>query len=135
MRIIFFIGLVALLSACVNPLTPAEIKDLETRSIAFLEPGKTSREEVITEFGAPTSVFENERIFTYRMVLTDRSGLTTSVGYSAGGPHPRSASGYHLVVVFDSNGIVARYRLLKPGKFREPAEEIESMTAPDRQQQ
>ena len=132
MRALIIAGMVAFVTACVAPLQPEEIRALEDRSVAFIVPGKTTREDVLTHFGAPTKAFEGERIFTYRMTLSETVGLTTSPGYQyPNGTTTRRVHGYHLVVIFDRDGKVARYRLLKPGTFRNPVEAIKTETTPD----
>ncbi len=131
-RVFTMIVVALVIGACARQLTPVEIRSLESRSVAFIKPGSTTREEVLTEFGAPTDVFENERIFTYRMILRDRVGLT-SVSGTPGVAYdvPRFVGGYHLIIVFDAQGIVVRYRLLKPGDFHEPPENIETKAVSD----
>ncbi len=101
-RISFVIGL-ALLGACAGgpEITVAEA---ERKYLDYLKVGQTTREEVISRFGAPTAVFENERILTYRLRLTAERGFDNSYRYL--GTHG-------LTVVFDRTGRLEKYKLRK----------------------
>ncbi len=125
------IVVVMAVAACATQRTPAETSALEQKSIAFLEPGKTTREEVLINLGVPTAVFEKERIFTYRMVLHDREGL---IVVAHGLPGPRYGlpgfGNYHLIVVFDQGDAVTRYRVLKPGHYRDPVKHVQGKGRP-----
>ncbi len=114
------------LAACAGGKTPDELRALARQSVAFLEDGRTTREEALTTLGVPTAVFEDERILTYRMYLHDEAGLVVvrhgPPGPRYGGPYDAQSVGdYHLILVFDTKSVLARHKLLKPGRYREPS--------------
>jgi hypothetical protein len=109
------------LAACAGGKTPDELRALARQSVAFLEDGGTTREEALTTLGVPTAVFEDERILTYRMYLHDKAGLVV-VRHGPPGPrYWRAVGDYHLILVFDTKSVLARHKLLKPGRYREPS--------------
>ncbi len=101
-RIAVVIGL-ALLTGCANAPN-VTVAEAERKYLDYLKVGQTTREEVISRFGAPAAVFENERILTYRLGLTTERGFVNSY---------RSWGAYGLTVVFDRSGRLEKYKLLK----------------------
>ena len=97
--IVVLIGLAACAGAPKISVAEADRKYLD-----YLKVGQTTREEVISRLGAPAAVFENERILTYRLGLTDDRGFVNSY---------RPWGSYGLTVVFDGTGRLEKYKLLK----------------------
>ncbi|HZK81441.1 MAG TPA: hypothetical protein VFC46_10250 [Humisphaera sp.] len=95
--------------------TPAE---LSSKPVAFLRSGKVSEDDLLLHFGTPTGRFENDRVLTWRLGLTYMREL---------GPASRSVlpfgdgadwqdTLYDLVVVFDGNQTMKRFRLIPVGQ-------------------
>ena len=124
-RVLACLLVIGFLAACVDALSEEEKIASLNRSIAFIEPGKTTRSDILLHFGSPTAVFEQERIFTYRMYLHPVQGLR-SVPHGAPGPsHGVPALGnIHFIIVFDAAGVVERHEVLMPGEYRDPAQSI-----------
>jgi outer membrane protein assembly factor BamE (lipoprotein component of BamABCDE complex) len=69
--------------------------------------GKTSKSEVVMEFGPPTKTMENEKMFFYEWSETSTStiplyGGTTTITKS-------------LIILFDDNGVVKSHKITKTG--------------------
>jgi hypothetical protein len=76
--------------------------------LSFLEDGKTSRDEVLLKLGNPSSKFEGERIFTYKI------GGDKEKGYRVLYPCPRwEGVGYSMILVFDENSILSKHSLIQ----------------------
>lgn len=81
---------------------------------AFVQDGRTTREEALLKFGVPARQFEGGRILTWRLRV-DPPGTVGPLGSSAAATDPRYATwppgthGYDLVLVFDAQGRVERH--------------------------
>jgi len=93
------------LAGCATPI-PGASPDL----LAFLQIGKTTREEVLLKLGQSSASFEHERILTYRIgedpsqgryVITPRAMM------------PWQKVHYSLVLVFDEDGRLQKQNLVK----------------------
>ena len=67
--------------------------------------GKTTKSDVVMEFGPPTKTMENEKMFFYTWSETSKStiplyGGTTTVTRS-------------LIILFDDNGVVKSHKIAK----------------------
>ncbi len=77
--------------------------------LAFLQEGKTTREQVIMTLGQPSGVFEKETIMAYRI------GHDRRQGYFIVSPKqtmPWAFVRYSLVLLFDENGVLREHRLV-----------------------
>ena len=83
---------------------PPTLAEVETKHLAFLELNRTTREEILVKLGTPSSVFENERILTYRLRLNPEEGFVNS---------PYAFYHYGLTFVFDRDGRLSNYKLRK----------------------
>jgi hypothetical protein len=97
-------------------LSPAEPATLENSGYGFIRDGVSSRDELTTRIGQPVYEFENRRILVYRCHSSDNRVSLYSVGpvepynpRDMPSPHPELCS---VVLVFDSNGILARHSLV-----------------------
>lgn len=95
----------ALLSCAPMPT----VEELDQQYFGEFESGRTSRADVIMQWGLPTATFENDRILTYRMAIF--RGGELGVVPRLGERVYRHA--YHLVLVFDEKGLLTRYKLLR----------------------
>jgi len=69
--------------------------------------GKTTKQEVILEFGAPKKTLENEKIYIYEWSET----FEKKVGIYGG----TTTSIYQLTVIFDDNGIAKKSKIVQVG--------------------
>ena len=98
-----------LLTGCVTP--PDARKDL----LAFLEAGRTTREEVLLKLGQPSGSFEQERIFTYRIGQYGEQGyyiVSPKVVLPAQGATWQNVH-FSLVLVFDEQGRLRKHQLIR----------------------
>lgn len=98
----------ALLAGCVTP--PNARSDL----LAFLEAGKTTREEAILKLGQPSGSFEQDRILTYRIGRYGEQGyfiISPKVILPAQGASWQNVR-FSLVLVFDEAGRLRKHELV-----------------------
>lgn len=98
-----------LLTGCVTP--PNARKDL----LAFLEPGRTTREEVLLKLGQPSGSFEQEKILTYRIGQYGEEGyfiVSPKVFYPGQSASWQNVH-FSLVIVFDGQGRLRKHELVK----------------------
>ena len=91
-------ALVSAVMGCSVP--PVGQRDL----LAFLQPGTTTRAEVLLKLGPPDASYEQERILTYR--LSEDEG-----GYRF--PKSYDPEKYSLVLVFDAKSVLVKRTLVK----------------------
>ena len=99
----------ALLAGCATP--PNAWKDL----LAFLEAGRTTREEVLLRLGQPSGSFEQERVLTYRIGQYGEQGyfiISPKVVLPAQGASWQNVN-FSLVIVFDEQGRLQRHELIR----------------------
>lgn len=92
------------LVGCMTPIPGAS-----PNLLAFLNPGHTTRQEVVLKFGQPSGAFEQERILTYRL------GEDPQQGYFLVTPKslmPWSQVRHSLVLVFDAQGVLEKQSLV-----------------------
>ncbi len=97
------------MTGCVTP--PHARTDL----LAFLELGKTTREEVLLTLGQPSGSFEHERILTYRLGQYGEQGyfiVSPKVIAPAPAASWQSVS-FSLVIVFDDQGRLQKHQMIK----------------------
>ena len=110
-------ALVLLALACTPPtLQPGDPALLRLGPLAFLQDGRTTREEVLLSLGTPSAHFEGDRVLTY--ALWNTSGETwvrrgRSLGTNpAGSPPAYTQPTDNLVLVFDASGVLTRHSLV-----------------------
>lgn len=79
------------------------------RLLDFLVDGQTSKQEVILALGQPSGVYENESVYTYRIVGDSSTGFKPSKSFSPCGWHDIT---YSLVVIFDDQDVLKRHSLV-----------------------
>jgi outer membrane protein assembly factor BamE (lipoprotein component of BamABCDE complex) len=70
--------------------------------------GKTTKSEVVLDFGPPTKTMENEKMFFYTWSETSTSSMP---GYGG-----TTTITNNLIILFDDNGVVKSHRITKTGK-------------------
>jgi hypothetical protein len=103
-----------LLVACVEPVPlPEAVQALRDGPLRSIEPGRTTRQELLLKFGTPASSFEEGRILTYDFYLDRLKREWRAVGGAGASdwmyPGVRTAS---LVLVFGADGVLARQNLV-----------------------
>lgn len=81
----------------------------DPKLLEFLQPGSTTRQQVIVKLGQPSAAFELESILTYRI------GEDEEQGYYIVTPKALlqwQETRYSLVLVFDENGILQKKSLV-----------------------
>jgi len=114
LRYIFFILLITGCAATTQKVVGDQ--EIKENLAAFLEDGKTTKQEVLLKLGIPSAQFEEERILTYRLGLNDQG--TMVVGAPEFILKDRRISRwmqscYSLVLVFDDRNILKQHSLLK----------------------
>lgn len=79
--------------------------EITDEQVAIIEDGKTSKEEVIIEFGDPSKIMNDEKIFFYTWTRGSKSSV---LGFGGGTAYTKS-----LVVVFDENGVVKSHKITR----------------------
>jgi len=69
--------------------------------------GKTSKSEVMMEFGAPTKTMDNEKMFFYEWTETSTSSIPLYGG--------TTTITNNLIILFDDNGVVKNHKITKTG--------------------
>ena len=77
----------------------------EARVKSSIVDGKTSRSDVVLEFGPPTKTMENEKMFFYTWSETSSSTIPLYGG--------TSTITNNLIILFDDNGIVKSHKITK----------------------
>jgi len=106
-----------LLVGCTPPvLQQAESTLLHTGVLAFLEDGRTTREEVLLRLGTPNARFEGERMITYAYWKTSDGKwfrrARSQVHESGGVPFAYPGPTHNLVLVFTPEGVLSRHSLV-----------------------
>lgn len=82
---------VLFLASCASTPKPTDDTSTIHASLAFVEDGKTTKEDLRKRVGPPSEEFDRGRIWTYS----------------------RLNAFYHLVVVFDAQNVVTTHRIVK----------------------
>jgi outer membrane protein assembly factor BamE (lipoprotein component of BamABCDE complex) len=69
--------------------------------------GKTTRSEVVLDFGPPTKTMQNEKMFFYEWSETSTSTIPLYGG--------TTTITNNLIILFDDNGVVKSHRITKTG--------------------
>jgi outer membrane protein assembly factor BamE (lipoprotein component of BamABCDE complex) len=67
--------------------------------------GKTTKSDVVLEFGPPTKTMENEKMFFYTWSETSKSTIPLYGG--------TSTITNNLIILFDDNGVVKNHKITK----------------------
>lgn len=104
-----------LLAGCIAvPIPVAEKKVLSgspvgAAQLAFLEPGRTTREETLKRLGAPALVWEDARISVYPWDTRQGVLLWAAGGYASAGSGAADIPRHHLLLLeFDADGRLVR---------------------------
>lgn len=102
-----------LLAGCATPRPPGIAPD--PTLLEFLKVGSTRRPEVVNRLGAPSTVFEQDRVLTYRVAGDLKKGLW--IRERVRDHYSQLNAGwigvnYSLVPVFDKNGLLQRKSLV-----------------------
>lgn len=106
-----------LLLGCAPPvLQVAGAKDTPD-FLAFLQDGRTTREEAILRLGTPNARLEGERILTYAYATSPHGGIWSRRGRDRGGkgegvPWDYRGPVHSLVLVFGADGVLTRHSLV-----------------------
>ena len=101
-----FMPLVFLIGCATAPESKVSVDLLD-----FLVDGQTSRTEVLLKLGQPSAKFETEKILTYQLGVTAKTGAYYVVERrteSSSWPNWTRAK-YSLVLVFDENGVLRKH--------------------------
>ena len=103
-----------LLAACTSYVAP--VKDSATlEQFAFLQPGRTTRDEVLARLGTPSVTYEDGRIASYPVYRTKSGRLTVTIPL-ASPEDARLGFGperpYTLILVYDGAGTLERRSLV-----------------------
>ncbi|HJV89720.1 MAG TPA: hypothetical protein VJ623_05390 [Holophagaceae bacterium] len=109
-------------AACLGGCAPPELQVAEsafthTGILAFLQDGRTTREEVVLRLGTPNAHFEGERILCYAFGRTSKQEWVRNgrawLPRAPEGPRPVYLGETHsLVLVFDPGGVLTRHSLV-----------------------
>ena len=77
----------------------------------FLVDGQTSRAEALLKLGQPSAKFEAEKVLTYQLAFSPKSGVYHVVARRTGpeGWPNWSFASFSLVLVFDENGVLHKH--------------------------
>lgn len=102
-----------LLTGCASIL-PREA--IEQQAFSWVDPGRTTRSDVIFALGMPRSVFEQDTIFVYGVSCPSAAECRTVPWRGLVGGDVR----YQLVLIFDATGLLERRELLRELYVPEP---------------
>lgn len=113
------LAVIVLVCGCsVHSPVPALIH--ATRHLNDIVPEKTTREDILFRFGCPSGVFNDSSILTYRLTLSENGLENTGIEYYGKGNHDKNSmtkrwivAKYNLIVVFNDQGTVNKWQLLK----------------------
>ncbi len=120
----------AVISSCVYIPTPehlllSERAVISNKAIKSLEPGKTTRAEVLLLFGDPTNRHQQDRFFVYSWELVHGYLLVYGVGL-AGAP----SNLHYLCCEFTPDNLLRRFKHFKGGSlFDDPTERMNGWMA------
>lgn len=97
--------LALLLTGCASIL-PREA--IEQQAFSWVDPGRTTRSDVIFALGMPRSAFEQDTIFVYGVSCPSGAECRTVPWRGLVGGDVR----YQLVLIFDATGLLERRELL-----------------------
>lgn len=96
----------ALLCGCASePQRQQTPEQWQQNAMAFLQPGVTSREQILTKLGEPTGRYENDRIFTYRIARKMPDEIQVIPRNTDVGAPSYAGVDYTLVLVFSGSSL------------------------------
>lgn len=106
-----------LLAGCAETRLQTVDDSILQRQLALLEDGKTTKQDILLKFGIPSSQFEGERIFTYRLRFNQNEKRFEVISREVDRRDPRFAewmqTEYNLVLVFDEKHILQKHSMLR----------------------
>ncbi len=106
-----------LLSGCAETKLHTVDDSMMQQQLAPLEDGKTTKQDILLKFGIPSSQFEGERIFTYRLRFNTNENRFEVISREVDRRDPRFAewmqTEYNLVLVFDEKHILQKHSMLR----------------------
>lgn len=107
-KAILVLGIFAVVALSLPSCSYKAIKrgtEITQSQIAAIVDGKTTREDVLVEFGDPSKILEDGKVYFYTWT---RGGKGSFLGLGSG-----SAYTHSLVIIFDENGVVKRHKLTR----------------------
>ena len=105
------------LSGCAETKLQTLDDSVLQQQLALLEDGKTTKQDILLKFGIPSSQFEGERIFTYRLRFNQNENRFEVISREVDRRDPRFAewvqTEYNLVLVFDEKHILQKHSMLR----------------------
>ncbi len=123
----------AVISSCVYIPTPehlllSERAVISNKAIKSLEPGKTTRAEVLLLFGDPTSRYDQDRFFVYSWRLI-HGYFIWAIAPGAGDVLP-TTNLHYLCFEFTTDNLLRRFKHFKGGSlFDDPTERMNEWMA------
>ena len=101
--VIFFVILTIALGCSYKSIKHGE--EISEDRVSNIEEGKTTKSDVLMEFGEPTKTMDEEKVFFYSWTRGSKSSV---FGFGGGEAYSKS-----LVIVFDEGGIVQKYKITR----------------------
>lgn len=95
--------LLLMVSACAYKSVSQGVPITEKRVSKNIIDGKTTKHEVLLEFGSPSKTMDHEKMFFYEWT----EGSASKVGWYGGA----TTNTYQLIILFDDQGIVKNHRI------------------------
>ena len=102
---VFFCILLLMVTACAYKSIQQGVPITKDRVSDNIIDSKTTKQEVLLEFGSPTKTMDSEKMFFYEWT----EGSTSKMGWYGG----TSTKTYQLIILFDDRGIVKNHRISK----------------------
>lgn len=107
------LGILFSVAGCASDL-PMSVEEVETKHLAFLRDGDSTREDILLRLGDPTGVFEDGRILTFRIEATETGVTSVRREYDR---DYRGVTKWHVanlsvVTVFDGKNVLRRHALV-----------------------
>jgi len=106
-----------LLAGCAETRLQTVDDSILQQQLALLEDGKATKQDILLKFGIPSSQFEGERIFTYRLRFNQNEKRFEVISREVDRRDPRFAewiqTEYNLVLVFDEKHVLQKHSMLR----------------------
>ena len=113
MRLAIVLLVIAVFGCSVTPKTHVVENQPNTDYMPFIRDRITERQEVLARLGEPASTYEGDRIVTYWLQMDEADTLQVvpvrSMPKNKFGSITREVGLHNLVLVFDSDGVLARH--------------------------
>ncbi len=121
MRFIALLALLFLAPSCLFIPVPEKCvsgEEVTPEELSSIEPGKTTKSEIIERLGNPDVLWLDENIFAYNWkTVWAIMPWFVAGGYQAAGGIEEFTKDYVLLIQFDQNDSVARFERLKRSMF------------------